>query len=99
MALTGTLTSSKADAELIPAGFVGTTVVDDTLVDKTFSDVMSSLRVYYLKGRFPRGPVWIYIYNNRQYTKFPNSEHSAFYEKGGWVQVTIIYGRGWRWPF
>jgi len=89
----------KADAELIPAGFVGSTVVDDTVVVKTFSDIMSSLRVYYLKGRFPRGPMWIYIYDNRQYIKLPNSNDYAIAEKDGWVRVEVVYWRGWRWPF
>ena len=85
---------SKADAELIPAGFSGNTVVD-----KTFSDNGSPCRMYYLKERFPRGPVWVYIYDNRQYIKLPNSEHSAFCEKDGWVMVEVVYVRGWRWPF
>src|SRR4030066_1051050 len=76
---------SKADAELIPAGFVGSTVVDDTVVDKFFSDVMSSFRVYYLKGRFPRGPIWFYIYKNRQCIKLPHSNDYAIAEKDGWV--------------
>ena len=90
---------SKADAELIPEGFVGTTVVDDTVVDKIFSDVMSSLRVYYLKGIFPCGPIWIYIYKNRQCIKLPNSNDYAIADKDGWVMVEVRYGRGWRWPF
>lgn len=89
---------SKADAELIPAGFVGSTIVDDTVVDKTFSDIMSSFRVYYLKGGFPRGPIWIYIYKNRQCIKLPNSNDYARADKDGWVMVEVVYGR-WRWPF
>lgn len=87
---------SKADTELIPAGFVGTTVVDDTVVDKFFSDVMSSLRIYDLDGRFPRGPIWIYIYKNRQCIKLPNSNDYAIAEKDGWVRVEVVYWRGWR---
>jgi len=89
---------SKADAELIPAGFVGSTIVDDTVVDKTFSDIMSSFRVYYLKGRFPRGSICIYIYKNRQCIKLPNSNDYARADKDGWVMVEVVYGR-WRWPF
>jgi len=84
----------KADAELIPEGFVGTTVVD-----KIFSDIMSSLRVYYLKDRFPRGPIWINIYKNHQYIKLPDPKKGASSEKDGWVTIEIVYWRGWRWPF
>jgi hypothetical protein len=90
---------SKANTELIPAGFVGSTIVDDTVVDKSFSEVLSSIRVYYLKGRFPRGPIWIYIYKNRQCIKLPNSNDYARTDKDSWVVVDIVYGRGWRWPF
>ncbi len=85
----------KADAELIPAGFVGSTIVDDTVVDKNFSDIMSSFRVYYLKGIFPRGPIWIYIYKNRQCIKLPNSNDYTIADKDGWVEVEVRYGRGW----
>jgi hypothetical protein len=85
---------SNAEAELIPEGFVGNTVVD-----KIFSDNLSPFRVYYLKGRFPRGPIWIYIYKNRQCIKLPNSNDYAIADKDGWVEVEIVYGRGWQWPF
>jgi len=85
---------SKADAELIPAGFVGKTVVD-----KAFSDNGVPCRIYYLKERFPRGPVWIYIYDNRQYIKFSNSNNYAISLKDGWITVEVAYGRGWHWPF
>jgi len=86
---------SKADAELIPAGFVGSTIVDDTVVNKNFSDIMSSFRVYYLKGIFPRGPIWIYIYKNRKCIKLPNSNDYKIADKDGWVNVEVRYGRGW----
>lgn len=42
----------KADAELIPAGFAS-----NTLVFKNLSGNEFPYRVYWLKGRFPRGTV------------------------------------------
>jgi hypothetical protein len=85
---------SKADAELIPAGFVGKTLVDQHPPgNKSFE------RSYWLKNRFPRGDVWIYINNNHQYIELPNSKKVAYCEKDGWVVVTVVYGQGWRWPF
>jgi len=80
----------NAKAELIPAGFAVKSVV------KILSGNESRERYYYLKGRFPRGPVWIYIYNNRRYEKLPNSEYYAIEDKDGWVMVEIAYWRGWR---
>jgi hypothetical protein len=79
---------SKADAELIPAGFVGKTLLGNEY----------HIRYYLLKGRFPRGPICIYI-NNLQYIEFPNSKKGAIGEKDGLVMIEIIYFRGWRWPF
>jgi hypothetical protein len=86
---------SKADAELIPDGFIGNTISIDNL-----SGSEPLCRMYWPpRSWFPRGPVWVYIYKNRQYIKFPNSEHSAFCEKDGWVMVEVVYFHGWRWPF
>jgi hypothetical protein len=89
---------SKADTELIPAGFVGNTIVGEALFG-------NECRTYYLNGRFPRGPVWVYIYDNRQYidlhdlyNNIPKSNY-ALSEKDGWIMVEVAYGRGWRWPF
>lgn len=91
----------KADAELIPAGFSSNSRVSINL-----SGDVSPIRIYDLKERFPRGQVWIYIYNNRQYidmhdlnTSVPKSEDYKMAEKNGWVMVEVIYYRGWRWPF
>ena len=83
---------TKADAELRPDGFAGKTLVGEAFF-------RNESRIYYRKESFPRGPVWIYIYKNIYYEKFPNSEHSAFCEKEGWVMVEVFYFRGWRWPF
>ncbi len=83
---------SKANAELIPDGFVIKTFVVENLAGNKFP-----CRSYRLKGRFLRGSVFIYIYNNRQYTELPNPQKDALYMKDGWV--TIEAGRGWRWPF
>lgn len=85
---------SKADAELIGAGFVGSTGVD-----KSFSDNGIPYRIYFLKEKFLRGPVWIYIYDNRRCIKFSNSDNYGIAPKDCWVMVEIVYGRGWRWPF
>ncbi|HCO96246.1 MAG TPA: hypothetical protein DIU00_20285 [Phycisphaerales bacterium] len=88
---------TKADAELIPAGFSS-----NSRVFKNLSGDNSPYRIYRiydLKERFPRGPVWIVIYNDIQCVKFPNSEHNGLSEKDGWVMVEVVYGRGWRWPF
>ena len=91
---------SKADAELISGGFIG-----KNLTDKNFSGNEHSTRYYWLKGRFPHGPVWININNNLQYidlhdlyTNVPKSNY-ALSEKDGWVMIEVIYGRGWQWPF
>ena len=87
---------SKADAELIPAGFVDKTLVAESL----FGDE-SSLRTYYLKARFPRGPVWVHIYNSQFvalieiFKKITKSEHYTIAEKDGWVTVEIVYRRSW----
>ena len=90
---------SKAHAELTPDGFDVRTSV------QILSGHELRERFYYLKERFPRGPVWIHIYDNRQYIDLhdlynyiPKSNY-ALSEKDGWVVVTIVYGRGWRWPF
>ena len=92
---------SKADAELISGGFVG-----KNLTGKSLSGNEYITRYYWLKGRFPRGPVWININNNLQYTDLhdmykntPKSKHYGLSEKDGWVMIEVIYGRGWRWPF
>jgi hypothetical protein len=88
---------SKADAELIPAGFVGRDSADNYLAVFGYD---RSERYYTLKAKFPRGSVWIYVYNNRRYIDLPDSmEGSAMSIIDGWVQVTVLYGRGWRWPF
>ena len=83
---------SKADAELIPAGFVGNTIVGEALLGY-------ECRIYDLNGRFPRGPVCIYIYDYRQYIKRQNSNDYVISLKDGWVAVEVVYYRGWRWPF
>lgn len=91
---------SNADAELRSAGFAAKGVV------RILSGNESRERYYWLKSRFPRGPVWIYIYDNRQYVDLhdlyentPKSKHYAIGEKDGWVEVEVVYWRGWRWPF
>ena len=91
---------SKADAELIGTGFVGKNLTGESLSGNEYIT-----RYYWLKGRFPRGPVWININNNLQYTDLhdlytnvPKSNY-ALSEKDGWVMIEVIYGRGWRWPF
>ena len=83
---------SKANAELIPDGFVGNTIVGEALLGH-------ECRIYDLNGRFPRGPVCIYIYDYRQCIKLLNSNDYAISLKDGWVTVEISYGRGWQWPF
>ena len=90
---------TKAHAELAPAGFA---VRSDVLI---IPGKKSRYRFYYLKEKFPRGPVWVYIYKNRQhidlqnlYNNIPKSNF-AVADKDDWVTVEIIYGRGWRWPF
>ena len=90
----------KADAELIPADFAVKAAV------QILSGNESRERYYFLKERFPRGPVWVYIYNNRQYvdlhdlyTHIPKSEAYGLADKEGWVMVEIVCYRGWRWPF
>jgi len=82
----------KVDAELIPAGFVADTSVSQ-------SSIRVECREYRLQSRFPRGPVWIVIFNDVQFKKSPNSKEGSFSEKDGWVMIKVIYGRGWRWPF
>jgi hypothetical protein len=87
----------KADAELIPAGFSrNSRIVKNLSGDDSPYRIY---RIYNLKERFPRGPVWIVIYNDIQCVKFPNSKHNGLSEKDGWVMIEVIYGRGWRWPF
>ena len=83
---------SKADDELIPAGYSGNTLVGEAL----FSN---ESRIYHLNGRFPHGPVWVYIYDNCQCIKRQNSNDYALAEKDGWVMIEVAYGQGWRWPF
>ena len=92
---------SKSDAELIPAGFSSNSGVSQNLSGDNFP-----YRIYDLKERFPRGQVWIYIYDNRQYIDIhylnksvPKSENYKMAEKDGWVMIEVIYYRGWRWPF
>ena len=84
----------KADAELIGVDFVVR-----TNIGKTHSGNEYSIRNYVQKNRFPRGPVWIVIQNNREYRKHPDSEKRAISPKDGWVVVMITYWRSWRWPF
>jgi len=89
---------SKANAELIPAGFVGNTIVGEALLG-------NECRIYDLNGRFPRRPICIYIYKNTQYIdlhdlyKNISKSNYALSDKDGWVMVEIVYYRGWRWPF
>ena len=85
---------TKADAELIPAGFWGRTIVV-----KNLSDNDSNERYYWLKQKFPRGGIYIRIVNNQQYVELPNSNDYAICEKEGWAGIQIVYYRGWRWPF
>jgi len=80
---------SNAEAELIGEGFV----------DGTQPGYKSRVRDYWLKNKFPRGKVWIYIHNNHEYIKHPDSKDGALGEKDGWIVVTIAYWRNWWWPF
>jgi len=84
----------SADAELIGAGFVVRTNIGKSLSGNEYS-----IRNYMQKNRFPRGPVWIVIQNNREYIENPISKRNAFVEKDGWVVVMFTYWRNWRWPF
>ena len=90
---------SKAHAELAPAGFAVRSDVQ-ILSGKKFRCLF-----YYLKEKFPRGRIWVYIYDNRQYTDLHNlynhipKSNYALSDKDGWVTVEIVYGRGWQWPF
>ena len=91
----------KADAELIGAGFVA-----KNLTGKSLSGNEYITRYYWQKNRFPRGPIWININNNLQYTDLhdhyintPKSMHYGLAEKEDWIMIEVIYGRGWRWPF
>lgn len=79
----------KADAELIPTGFVHI-----NLPGKEFNS-----RYYWLNDKFPRGPVWVFIHNNHAYIEFPNSNKDAIYPSDGWIVIEVVYWRGWRWPF
>ena len=79
----------KADAELIPAGFV----------DRTLPGLESHERRYWLKGSFPRGPVHIHIHNNREYREHPISKKGVLDIRAGWIVVEIMYWRNWWWPF
>jgi hypothetical protein len=85
---------SKADAELIPAGFAS-----NNLVFKNLSGTEFPYRAYWLQGRFPRGMVWVYIYSKVQYIELPDSKKGVSSEKDGWVKIDIVYWRGWQWPF
>jgi hypothetical protein len=82
---------SKTDAELIPDGFSANTIVDGPFFGNRG-------RIYYRKERFPRGPVWIYIYDNVQGIKHTNSNNYGIAPKDGWVIVEVVYWR-WQWPF
>jgi hypothetical protein len=90
---------SKAHAELTPAGFAVRSVVQ-IHPGKDFR-----YRFYYLREKFPRGLVHIYIYDSRQYIDLHDLHNDisksnyAVADKDGWVTVEIIYGRGWQWPF
>ena len=79
-----------ADAELIPAGFRGTTLVGHTLPGPE-----NSIRSYRKKGRFPRGSVRIWIHGKEQYSEIPLSNEDTL----DLIMVEIVYYRGWRWPF
>jgi hypothetical protein len=80
----------RADAELIPAGFVGRTGVGHTLFGPE-----NRIRSYRKKGRFPRGSVRIWIHGIEQYSEIPLSNEYAL----DLIIVEIFYYRGWRWPF
>ena len=75
----------KADAELIGAGFV----------DRTRPGNKSSERRYYLKSRFPRGPVDIRIHYNHEHIKHSISKKGRLLTRGDWIEVEIGYWRGW----
>jgi len=79
-----------ADAELKPAGFVGRTVVGQTLYGQE-----NGIRSYRKTGRFPRGSVRIWIHGIEQYSEIPLSNENAL----DLIMVEIFYYRGWRWPF
>ena len=80
----------RADAELIPAGFVGRTGVGQTLFGPE-----NSIRSYRKKGRFPRGSVRIWVHGIEQYLEIPLSNEDAL----DLIRVEIFYYKGWRWPF
>ena len=79
----------KADAELIPAGFIDNT---QPLNKSIYHD-------YWLRPKFPRGGIHIGIVNNHQCIEIPNSNDYSIWEREGWIAVQIFYYRGWRWPF
>ena len=79
----------KADTELIPAGFV----------DRTQPRYRSRERDYWLKNKFPRGPVHIVIRNDHAYIEYPDSKEGGLCIRKGCFVVMITYWRGWRWPF
>ena len=79
----------NADAELISAGFV----------DRTQPRYRSRERDYWLKGSFPRGPVWIVIRNDHAYIEYPDSKKGGLCIRKGCFVVMITYWRSWRWPF
>ena len=83
---------SKAYAELIPEAFSANTIVGEA----PFGD---EYRLYYRKERFPRGPVYVYIYDNVQYIKHTTPDNYGIAPKDGWVMVVVDCRRGWRWPF
>ncbi|MBN2591876.1 MAG: hypothetical protein JXA81_00105 [Sedimentisphaerales bacterium] len=86
---------SKADDELIPEGFVGQTFDIENL-----SGSEPLCRMYWPpRSWFSHRLTWIYIYNNRQSIKFPNSKYNAVADKDGWVTVEVVYGKDWWWPF
>ena len=76
---------SKADAELLPMGFV----------ERTLPGSVSWEHTYWLKGSFPRAPIRIIIHNHPGNVE----EDDTLAPKEGWVGVTVIYIRGWWWPF
>lgn len=84
---------SKAYSELKPEGFIALGIV------QILSGKKSKERTFHLKEKFPRGPVGINIYNNRQCIKLPNSNDYGISPRDGWVMVEIVYWRGLWWPF
>ena len=76
---------SKADAELIPDGFVVRTLVIENLSGNKFPR-----RSYRLKNRFLNGPDRINISNGLAYIE----KEDTIGPKDGWIVVEIIYWPG-----